>query len=327
MICETVPGLGPGLGFRACIPRADWHTLSPMIRVQVIVFVLLTGFATAQDGGEAGTGPAVDQRDYPDSINGCAPATVLNLLRFGGAELARAEEALVGATDGVKMRFLVDRYFRGRPSAVFPGQPRWGLHGIEATDLAAGMRELFAEHHLAPCEAAYLDREEGEDEGTHLHRVASLIRDSIQAGLPPILNLRSFYVKRREENGSEPLWEAGVSHYVLVLALRTEPSTCGVELAILDPWRARRSVVYLHREANGRDFRALKGVAESGTWLSGRPFLQVLAPDLPTLRPADVEWSERYLVVANHLIGRFGLYSPVSPESGGRSGREETRKP
>jgi len=31
----------------------------------------------------------------------------------------------------------------------------------------------------------------------------------------------------------------------------------------------------------------------------------VLAPGVPTLRPANLEWHERYLVVANYLIGRF----------------------
>jgi hypothetical protein len=123
-------------------------------------------------------------------------------------------------------------------------------------------------------------------------------------------------VKRREENGGDPLWEPGVSHFVLVLAMRGEPSETGVELEVLDPWRANRTVVYLHREANGRDFRALKGVAGSGDWLGGRPFLQILAPGVPTLRPADVEWSGRYVVVANHLIGRFGVFSLVPPRSG-----------
>ncbi|HRQ88670.1 MAG TPA: hypothetical protein PLA50_07720, partial [Bacteroidia bacterium] len=57
---------------------------------------------------------AVDQRDYPDSANGCGPASILNLLRFGNGDLVSVERSLVGGTDGVKMRFLVDRYFRHR---------------------------------------------------------------------------------------------------------------------------------------------------------------------------------------------------------------------
>ncbi len=308
---------------RACTKPVIPRKLGGMCRQQTIPLVALVSLAASIIGDRCLAGPAVDQRDFPDSANGCAPATVLNLLRFGGEEFVPVEKGLVGASDAVKMRFLVDRYLRGRPSAVFAGQPRWGAHGVEATDLAAGLRELFEEHGAAACGATYLDRETDEGEVDHLKRVCGLVRDSIAAGVHPILNLRSFHVKRREENGGDPLWEPGVSHYVLVLAIRGEPSETGVELEVLDPWKAHRTVIYLHREANGRDFRALKGVSGSGKWLGGRPFLQVLAPDVPTLRPADVEWSGRYLVVANHLIGRFGVFSLVPPRSAPQPGRAD----
>jgi hypothetical protein len=308
---------------RACAAAGIVAKLGVMSRQLTILLLALVSQATVIPEERGLAGRAVDQRDFPDSANGCAPATVLNLLRFGGEEFVPVEKALVGSSDAVKMRFLVDRYFRGRPSAVFAGQPRWGAHGVEATDLAAGLRELFEEHGVAPCGATSLERKPDEGEADHLRRLCGLVGDSIAAGVPPILNLRSFHVKRRDENGGEPLWETGVSHYVLVLARRGEPSETGVELEILDPWEARRSVIYLHREANGRDFRALKGVSGSGKWLDGRPFLQVLAPGVPTLRPADVEWSGRYVVVANHLIGRFGVFSLVPPRSEPQPGRNE----
>jgi hypothetical protein len=246
-----------------------------------------------------------DQRDYTDSPNGCAPATALNLLRFGGNAYAPALKSLVGSTDGVKMRFIVDRYFRLRPSSIDPGRMRWGVHGIDCRDLAMGLNELLAEHKLDPLAATYLDRESEEKEREHLARVIDLIRDSLEAGTPPMLNLRTFLVKKREENGDEPEWESGVSHYVLVTAIRGEPSDTGGELEVIDPWQGRRTVVYLHREANGRSFQAIKGSEAAGEWLDGRPFLQVLAPGVPTMRPANLEWHERCLVIANHLIGRF----------------------
>jgi len=246
-----------------------------------------------------------DQRDYTDSANGCAPATVLNLLKFGGPEFAPVLKSLVGGTDEVRMRFLVDRYFRNRPSTTNPGLPRWGIHGVECEDLATGLDELLADHGLAPLAASYLDLETGESEPDHLARVRSWIEDSIAAGTPPLLSLRSFHVKRREENEGDPRWESGISHYVLITALRGEASAAGFEVEAIDPWKGHRTTLYLHREANGRSFRALKGNGETGTWLDGRPFLQVLAPEVPTLRPANVEWSGRYLVVANFLVGRY----------------------
>ena len=246
-----------------------------------------------------------DQRDYPDSANGCAPATALNLLRFGGDDYAPVLKSLIGSTDGVKMRFLVDRYFRHRPSTIDPSRMRWGVHGIDCRDLAFGVNELLAEHKLDPLAATYLDREPEEKEREHLARVIDLIRDTLETGTPPMLNLRTFLVKKREENGDEPEWESGVSHYVLVTAIRGEPSDTGGELEVIDPWQGRRTVIYLHREPNGRSFRALKGSEAAGQWLDGRPFLQVLVPGVPTMRPANLEWHERFLVIANHLIGRF----------------------
>ncbi|MCB1203119.1 MAG: hypothetical protein KDN18_02585 [Verrucomicrobiae bacterium] len=249
--------------------------------------------------------PATDQRDYLDSPNGCAPATVLNLLKFGGTGYRPVLEGLIGSSDGVKMRFLVDRYFRLRKSTIHPAEQRWGVHGIACEDLTAGLNELLAEHGAPALSARYLDREEGETEADHLTRVCRLISRSLAEETPPILNLRSFVVKRREENGNEPKWETGASHYVLVTALRGTPSETGSELEVIDPWKGRRTVIYLHREANGRDFLALKGTLTNGTWRDDRPFLQVLAPDVASVRPANVEWSDRYLLVANHLIGRF----------------------
>jgi hypothetical protein len=246
-----------------------------------------------------------DQRNYPDSANGCAPATALNLLRFGGDAYAPALNGLIGSTDGVKMRFLVDRYFRHRPSTIDPSRMRWGVHGIDCRDLAFGLNELLADHHLAPLASTYLDRGPEEKERDHLARIFGLIHRSLEAGTPPILNLRTFLVKAREENGGEPEWETGVSHYVLVTGIRGEPSDTGGELEVIDPWQGRRTVIYLHREPNGRAFRALKGSETAGEWLDGRPFLQVLAPGVPTMRPGNLEWHERSHVIANHLIGRF----------------------
>ena len=247
----------------------------------------------------------VDQRAYPDSPNGCAPATMLNLLRFGDAVYTPALNGIVGSDDGVKMRFLVDRYFRHRPSTIDASRMRWGVHGIDARDLAAGMNELLADHRIAPLSSTYLDREPEEKDRDHLARVVDLIRRSLDAGTPPVLNLRTYLVKVREENGDQPVWETARSHFVLITAIRGEPGEIGSELEVIDPWQGRRTTLYLHREANGRSFRALKGSEDAGEWLDGRPFLQVLAPGVPTLRPANLEWHDRYLAVASHLIGRF----------------------
>lgn len=268
----------------------------------VILCILLLG--TLSPGGEPVPDPA-DQRDFTDSANGCAPATILNLLKFSAPEYGAAYDALVGADESVKMRFVVDRYFKNRPSMTYPGRKRWGLHGVDSIDLVFGLNELLAESGLEKLKGTYLDREEDESEADHLTRCRTLIKDSIQRGVMPLLSLRSFVVKRREENAGEPAWETGIHHYVLVTGVREGDSAFGFELDVIDPWRGKRTVIYVHREPHGQGFRALRGVEETGAWLDGKPFLQILAPEVSSLRPKDLEWSERFIIVANFLAGRF----------------------
>ncbi|MEM7603231.1 MAG: hypothetical protein AAF357_17700, partial [Verrucomicrobiota bacterium] len=94
------------------------------------------GLVSAQDES------IVDQRNFVDSNNGCGPASVLNCLKFSRPELRGIYDDILGSTDGVKMRLVVDRYFRHRDSVVYPEQKRWGIHGVATADLAAGMNEL-----------------------------------------------------------------------------------------------------------------------------------------------------------------------------------------
>lgn len=255
-------------------------------------------------GQEPDPSPAiVDQREYVDSINGCGPASILNLLRFSRPELQAIEPQLVGATDAVRMRFLVDRYFRNRPSVVYPGQKRWGVHGIQSADLFTGLNELLEENGVPELRATYLDREEEEAESDHLGRIHEMIADSLENGVKPILSVRSFVVRHRDDKG--PAWESGWHHNVVIREIEEPKDETGFALKALDPFRGKEVSLYVHVEGGGQSFRALKGIHESGTWLDGRPFLQVLAPDLPTVRPQNVTWSERYIVVANFLIGDF----------------------
>ncbi len=261
----------------------------------------LSGFAGENDTG------AVDQRDYADSANGCGPATILNLLKRGGDGFSPALDSLVGANDGVKMRFLVERYFKNRPSGTYPGQQRWGVHGIDCRDLALGLNELMTGNGLSTLASTYLDRSAGESGEDHLHRCSDLMARSLNEGVPPILSIRSYVVKWREENGSRPRWEPGFHHYVLVTGVigQTGSAVTGIELEILDPLGAKTPVAYLHRNPSGQPFRALKGTLETGNWLDGEPFLHLVAPEVKSVRVGNLDWSERFIVVANFLVGRF----------------------
>tara|TARA_R110000850_G_scaffold6593_32_gene25533 strand:- start:413 stop:1234 length:822 start_codon:yes stop_codon:yes gene_type:complete len=247
----------------------------------------------------------VDQRDYSDSINGCGPASILNLLKFSKSGYQEIYHGLVGSNDGVRMRFVVDRYFRNRRSVVHPDQKRWGPHGIQTADLVTGLNELLADGGEPRLKGQYLDREEGESAGKHLARSHDMIVASLKNGVMPVLSLRSYVVRNQDEGAISPAWETSRHHNLVVTSVPRPPSSAGFEVIALDPWMGRAVELYFHIEGNAQAFRALKGVSETGEWLSGEPFLQVVAPESSSLQPLDLKWSERFIVVANFLIGDF----------------------
>lgn len=251
------------------------------------------------------TSGIVDQRDFADSVNGCGPASIMNMLKFSREDYLNAYLGVLGSDEGVKMRFLVDRYFKNRKSITYPAAKRWMPSGIQSADLYTGLNEFLIDEGIPELSGTYLDLKKGETETNHIIRCHDLISASIRSGVMPILSLRSYIVKRREEKDFEPQWETGVHHYVVVTSVTRPPSKTGFEVEVLEPWRGKKTTIYIHREANGQAFRALKGIEENGNWLGGMPFLQVIAYDLPSLRPRNREWSDRFIIVANFLIGDF----------------------
>ncbi len=247
----------------------------------------------------------VDQRDYKASSNACTPASVLNLLKFSGPEYQVIYEKELGTTDEGRLNRLIDRYYRSRKSVLYPSLNRWGVHGIHTADAVMGMNELAEDFGLKPFSASYLDRKEGELVQDHIERCFEMIDRSLKRNVTPILSIRSYVVRHREENDFEPLWEIGRSHSLVIHSIKSEPDMGGFELVALDPWEGKEVELYVHREANGQPFNALVGIQETGTWRVGRPFLLVEAPWVSSVQPRNLKWSERFIITANFLIGDF----------------------
>lgn len=275
---------------------------------------------SAVTGGEGGPAPAgglsvglpvdperiVDQRDHPDSINGCGPASILNLLELGGESYSSARNGVMGKSDAVRLRYLTEHLFENRRSAEMPGRMRWGPHGVVCRDFAAGLNELLAESDLPELRSAFLDREEGEVDAGFRERIRGWLETSLEHGTPPVLALRS-QSARRGEKKKEPAWQVHRQHFVVIASVESEEESgsTGFRAMALEPNGGRLVELYLFNEPNGQPFRALRGSEDRGEWLGGRPFLQVLAPGVPSLRPANLEWSERFLVTAHFLMGDF----------------------
>lgn len=255
-------------------------------------------------GSEWRSVKAVDQRDFAGSINACGPAAILNLLKLSRSDFREAHDGLLGSSDTVRLQFFVDRYFKGRRSLIEPKHRRWGVHGVYAEDLAQGLNEFLEEKELIALSPRYLNRDAEETSSELVQRVHQWMSASLKNGVAPILGMRVFVVRTRDGE-TEPAWHTGPHHNVVVVSMDREPSDSGFSVHAVDSWGGRVVEVTIHREALGQGFRAVRGSGDEGEWLAGEPFLQVSAPKVLSLRPADLEWSERLVVTAHFLIGDY----------------------
>ena len=186
-------------------------------------------------------------------------------------------------------------------------QARIGFHGILVSDLAIGFSELLTEASQEKVDFEYLDRKEKESDPDYLKRIHKWMRRSVERGFPPVLSLRSFAVKTDEKNENKPAWRAMNHHFVAIRSVSTElkENAAGFEVGVIDSSSGKVSQVFIHLEPNNQPFRAMKGNEIEGEWLDGRPFLLVTAPHITVLTPKNLAWSDRHIVIANSLIGRF----------------------
>lgn len=249
-------------------------------------------------------GRLLNQHLFADGEAACGPAAVANCLRQGTPPMAAVWDNLVGGDDATRLRFLIDRWFRNRPSAAFPGKKRLSHDGVLEEDLADACREIWTEAGLPAPTGGYLDRRVGEKSPEFLARVHGLIAGSLRDGQAPILSLKTYIARRLKRMDDELAWELAQHHWVVVTGVRRElrPTDLGFALELIDPDGGRPSSAYVYAETR-QDFNALKGTEARGHWLRGRPFLLVEAPGVLALRPKEADWPDRVIVVANFLLG------------------------
>ncbi|MCB1230409.1 MAG: hypothetical protein KDN19_09095 [Verrucomicrobiae bacterium] len=250
----------------------------------------------------------VDQNCFTDSSGACGPTSVANCLKLGTPEMSRAWESFVGADDATRLRFLIDRWFRSRPSIEFPEKKRFSFDGVLEEDLAAACHDLSSDLKLPKLKGAYLDRQPGESSRDFLARIHKSIASSLEAGCPPILSLKSYIARRRESLDDEVAWQFATHHWVVVTGVRRELrfTDLGFSVDLVDPNGGFETSAFIYAE-NQLNFRALKGTEEKGQWLSGRPYLLVQAPGVLSLRPHGATWKDRLVVTANFLISKDSL--------------------
>jgi len=262
--------------------------------------------ALACAAGVGGTTTAAVDRPIvrQDAIgaNSCGFCALYHSLAWGGAELAAAAAKLGGATDADKVEQLIARY-GAKPSEAYAGKrARYvASSGITWSDLGVATGELFTDAGLGTIVSGYLDRQKEERYPAHARRVHRLLADSLAAGMPPLLSIRSFSV--REVDGKKQ-WDGVMGHWVTVIDVQPElgDGEQGFRLGFVDSETGRRQWGYAFAD-DTRKFTAVKGDAEKWEWLTDSPFLALAAPH-PGLATGDEPWSARTVVTLNYAIGR-----------------------
>lgn len=253
----------------------------------------------------------VNQHAYEDSPAGCGPAAMLNAAQFGNPDLQAAYAALLGDRHADRLRFAIDRFFKNKPSVLYPGMPRWIGHGAQPEDCANAFRDFLAEARpeaAARLTGGYLDRRESETPEAFVARVHQAMSRSLRAGVPPLLSLRSFVAARDPKRDGEVAWKPARHHFVVVRAApaKLREGALGFPFEVIDSNGAALRGAYLFAEAQ-LGFTVPRGdESRPGTpWLSGKPFLLVQAPEIPCLQPRGAGWEDRVIVTANYLAGEY----------------------
>lgn len=253
------------------------------------------------------------------SISGtaCTGCSLYHLLANGRPELQKIANALPGGSPENRVRHLLEKYGAG-PSTVYPNRARYSAKtgGLAAEDMSGFVNDCLKEFGQQPLATGYLDRKEGETPAQHLRRVHALLLKSLQAGVPPIVNVRSYSaakdkVKDNEKDNDDYSWYGLYGHSITILdvdpVLRENDKGFRFWYAESDTGHEKASVESAYASLAARNFTAprkfsvLPDKTEKWEWVSNSPFLVVTAPAMP-LNTEKEPGYKRTLITLRHAV-------------------------
>ena len=169
------------------------------------------------------------------SGNACGPAALINSIRFADARWQPATRVIDGETDRGQL-FTIIRRHGMRPSTHLAGRTRWSRSGVNVLDLTDIANEITHTTGLPRVHHEILARHPGESTAQQLRRTHRHLATSLARGLPPILAIRRF-VLRKNPDGSEA-WTSIDAHFITITHLpRHLPrGTDSFAIQYIDPW-------------------------------------------------------------------------------------------
>lgn len=243
----------------------------------------------------------------------CTGCSLYNMLANGRPEFQKIAKSLPGESPEGRVRHLIDKYGAG-PSAVYPNRARYSdkTGGLAAEDMHGFVNDCLKEFRQKPLATDYLDRKDGESPAQHLRRIHALLLKSLKAGVPPIINVRS-YVANTNKEGDDFHWNGLSGHSVTLLDidpdLRDSDKGFRFWYAESDNGKEKGSVesAYASLEET-RPFAAPREFTvspadnkEKWVWKPNSPFLVVTAPSL-SLRTHKEPGHKRTLITLRHAV-------------------------
>ena len=167
--------------------------------------------------------------------NACGPTALLNAFRFGNLDWQRAASAIAGDTDKQRI-YTIIRESGMRPSHSIKGRPRWSRKGVNLADLHDIANELTRGHFLPLMSEEVLFLKPGETQEKLLRRVHSRFETSLAKGLPPIISLRRYALRRQDKN--PPAWVVLDAHFVTITSVpgNLDKNPHSFPVTYIDPW-------------------------------------------------------------------------------------------
>lgn len=235
---------------------------------------------------------AVDAREVNQLVvagNACGPAALLNSLRFGDAKWRKALPAIDGETDRGQLLTIIRRHGL-RPSPHLGGRPRWGRRGINVVDLTDIANEIASPSGLPEVRHEILVANSVESPARQLKRTHRHLESSLANGLPPLLSIRRFALRRKPGGAVE--WTVIDSHMVTIIESphRLPRNATEFNVGYIDPWGGQRH----HGE-----IRVANGVSGAVS-----PFLEARFPSANVSKHRVLP-GERTTLVVSAVIGRW----------------------
>ena len=205
------------------------------------LLALLPGVSAfaAPETREAPNLTAVPANQLVVAGNACGPAALLNAFRFGNTDWQRASDAIAGANDKERILRII-REIGMRPSKHVPGHPRWSRRGVSLADLHDMADEMTAGHYLPQFSEEVFFLKPRESPEKLLRRVHQRLEKSLAKGLPPVVSLRRYAL--RKSSGNPPQWTVIDAHFVTLTAIprKLDKQARSFPVSYIDPWGGKR---------------------------------------------------------------------------------------